>query len=220
MTGRRLETRNAFLLQPVVRPIGGWYQLYVARGMEASPKTGCPSSAQGRTHRPYSATLCWLNCRARPMHPWTLCRDAQSCSPRQAVCSVTSLLSAAEPHTTWGIIISLPFSTKLLHDTSAQWLATRRRHSAAQRCWRVPRAGLTHTRARRTADPAAGVGNLDDPQLKRRRLDDLPFPTIAQNNNVGGPRLELRIGPHFLASLFWGRVISRPTEPYSLFGAK
>lgn len=52
---------------------------------------------------------------------------------------------------------------------------------AAQRCARLRQVD---THQRRTADPVR-AGNLDDPQLKRRCLDDLPFPLLHKTIMLG-----------------------------------
>lgn len=63
-------------------------------------------------------------------------------------------------------------------------------HMTATQCCaklaRLRQVDHTHATAVGRSGRAHGLCNLDDPQLKRRCLDDLPFPTIAQNN-VGDP---------------------------------
>lgn len=97
-----------------------------------------------------------------------------------------------------GHFVSSCLSKKVQYERPRGW------HMTATQCCATlcasPRAGrLTQT----TAEGRSGrVGNLDDPQLKRRCLDDLPFPLL--HKTMLGTRHEITDWPSFLGSFFFG----------------
>lgn len=119
------------------------------------------------------------------------CRDALAVWLSTTIGWSKCLLYVAEPHPTMGHV---PLVKAAQYERP--WLA----HDGDTVLRNAARLRRVDTS---TANGRSGrVGNLDDPQLKRRRLDDLPFPLL--HKTMLGPRIDLRIGPHVLGFFLFG----------------